>query len=42
MLDLLIATMEKDGSIDDNGIWEEVDTFMFEVTVQKSLFQSQY
>ncbi|KAK0073592.1 hypothetical protein PV326_013263, partial [Microctonus aethiopoides] len=29
MLDLLIAA-KKNGHIDDDGIWEEVDTFMFE------------
>lgn len=32
MLDLLLQA-EKDGTIDANGIGEEVDTFMFEVTL---------
>lgn len=31
MLDLLLSA-EKDGNIDENGIREEVDTFMFEVS----------
>ncbi|XP_028982658.1 cytochrome P450 4C1-like isoform X1 [Diachasma alloeum] len=30
MLDLLIAAMKIHRNIDENGIWEEVDTFMFE------------
>lgn len=36
MLDLLIAA-QKDGEIDDHGIQEEVDTFMFEVRIVMSL-----
>lgn len=31
MLDLLIATFVKDNEIDEEGIREEVDTFMFAV-----------
>ncbi|XP_011305594.1 cytochrome P450 4C1-like isoform X2 [Fopius arisanus] len=30
MLDLLIAAMKTHQNIDEDGIWEEVDTFMFE------------
>lgn len=31
MLDLLIAVQKEQGTIDDLGIREEVDTFIFEV-----------
>lgn len=31
MLDLLISASQQDGKIDDVGIREEVDTFVFEV-----------
>lgn len=39
MLDLLIAAM-KNGDIDETGIREEVDTFVFEVKKSSSIVQT--
>lgn len=38
MLDILIAEMKQTGAIDYNGICEEVDTFMFEVTTNFDIY----
>lgn len=38
MLDLLISAKRNTGEIDDSGIREEVDTFMFEVSAIVSVF----
>ena len=35
MLDILITASMEEGSIDDAGIREEVDTFVFEVIINK-------
>lgn len=37
MLDILITTSRNEGTIDDEGIREEVDTFVFEVNYSSQI-----
>lgn len=40
MLDLMLSAKENNGAINDEGIQEEVDTFIMEVKVQTTLYQT--